>query len=111
MRIKLSPQRRDDTLVVVRSGSTLALNGEVFDFSRMADGDTLPLSAIRSEWFAGDVDKADGALTLTLFLPNPWNFSPEQAFPATLENVPDGTVIFPGPLPEPAIEPALEGDA
>lgn len=111
MRIKLSPQRRDDTLEVVRSGSTLTINGEVFDFSRMVDGDTLPLSAITSEWFAGAVDKEGGELTLTLVLPNPWNFSPEQAYPATLENVPDGAVIFPGPLPEPEIELAMEGDA
>jgi hypothetical protein len=111
MRIKLSPQRRDDTLEVVRSGSTLFVNGESFDFSRMSDGDTLPLSAIKSDWFASDVDKADGVLTVTLFLPNPWNFSPEQAFPVPLENVPDGPVVFPGPLPEPAIDTAMEDEA
>ena len=100
MRIKLSPQRRDDTLEVVRAGDTLAINGEAFDFSRMGEGDTLPLSAISCGWFAGDVDKVDGELTLTLFLPNPWNYSPEQAFPVDLGGVPDGPVAFPPPLPD-----------
>ncbi|WP_095058014.1 hypothetical protein [Pseudomonas sp. Irchel s3f7] len=104
----LSPQRRDDTLEVSRVGATLIINGEIFDFSRMADGDTLPFGAITSEWFAGPVDKVDGELELTLFLPLPANFSPEQAFPVPLENVPNGPVVFPGPLPDPEIETAPE---
>lgn len=108
MRIILSPQRRDDTLEVIKYGQVLTVNGQVFDFSRMAEGDTLPNSAINSGWFAGDVEKENGELTLTLLLPNPWNYSPEQAFPVPLENVPDGLVIFPGPLPAPEVETALE---
>ncbi|MHC8386752.1 hypothetical protein ACYZTM_01520 [Pseudomonas sp. MDT2-39-1] len=111
MIIKLSPQRRDDSLQVIKAGSVLTVNGQVFDFSRMGDGDTLPNSAINSEWFAGDVDKMEGELTLTLLLPNPWNFSPEQAFPAPLENVPDGPVAFPGPLPDFGFDMVLEGEA
>ncbi len=100
MRIKLTPSRRDDALVVVRSGNILMVNGEAFDFSPMGDGGTLPRSAIQSEWFPGDVDRADGELSLTLLLPIPSNYSPEQAFPADLVNVPDGPVIFPAPLPK-----------
>ena len=101
MRIILSPQRRSDTLSVVRAGSVLIINGESFDFSKMGDGDTLPRMAIASEWFAGDVEKTDGELTVILWLPNPENYSPEQAFPVPLENVPDGPVALPQPLPEP----------
>lgn len=108
MRIKLSPQRREDTLNVSRAGSALTINGEVFDFSRMADGDSLPASAISSPWFIGQVDCAGGELELTLILPLPANYSPEQAFPADLIGVPDGPVIFPGPLPEALPEPTLE---
>ncbi len=100
MIIKLSPQRRDDTLEVVRIGNVLVLNGESFDFSSMGDGDTLPASAISSEWFVGEVEKTAAELTLTLVLPNPHNYSQEQAFPADLVNVPDGPVAFPLPLPE-----------
>lgn len=108
MIIKLSPQRRDDTLVVVRSSSTLAINGEVFDFSRMADGDTLPASAISSPWFCGQVDSIDGELELTLILPLPANYSPEQAFPLPLENVLNGPIVFPAPLPESLTDTASE---
>ena len=99
MRIKLSPQRRNDTLAVIKSGGILTVNGDTFDFSSMKDGDTLPHSAIRSEWFAGDVDNIGCELTLTLLLPLPANFSQEQAFPVDLTNVPDGPVILPQPLP------------
>lgn len=98
MRIKLSPQRRDDYLSVIKSGNVLTVNGEVFDFTQMGEGDTLPHTAIFSEWFCGDVDMENGELIVTLLLPNPWNYSPEQAFPVDLLHVPDGPVVFPQPL-------------
>lgn len=104
MRIILSPQRRDDSLEVVKAGDTLVVNGESFDFSPVGEGDTLPLSAIHSSWFAGPVDRINGELVLTMILPNPWNYSPEQAFPVPLENVQDGPVVLPAPLREQAIE-------
>jgi len=108
MIIKLSPQRRDDTLEVFRSGAVLTINGEAFDFSQMADGDTLPASAISSPWLFGQVDNVDGELELTLILPLPANYSQEQAFPIPLENVPNGPVVFPAPLPEPLTDAAPE---
>lgn len=101
MKIILIPQRRDDTLEVFKAGDVLVVNGEVFDFSPIGEGDTLPASAISSEWFAGDMDRIDGQLVVRLWLPNPWNYSPEQAFPAPLADVPDGLVAFPPPLPPP----------
>ena len=100
MIIRLSPQRREHSLVVARAGSSIVVNGETFDFSPMDDGDTLPLSAIQSEWLAGDVYKSGGELTLTLLLPIPWNYSQEQAFPVDLVNVPDGLVMLPRSLPD-----------
>ncbi|SDY31518.1 hypothetical protein SAMN03159453_00196 [Pseudomonas sp. NFIX28] len=115
MRVNLFPQRRDDTLSVVRDGSILTLNGEVFDFSRMSDGDTLPMNAFNDGWFMGDVDKKDGELSLTLILPLPYNYSQAQAFPLPLLNVPDGPVVLPQPLPsdQPEVEqepwPARQG--
>lgn len=100
MKIILSPQRRDDTLEVIKAGDTLEVNGEAFDFTPMGDGDTLPSQAIDSVWFAGDVERVNGELIVTLLLPNPWNYSREQAFPVPLINVQDGPVVFPGPLSE-----------
>lgn len=99
MDILLVPQRRDDTLQVIRHGDILILNAQSFDFSGVGEGDTLPRAAIGSEWIVGDVERKDGQLRLTLLLPNPSNYSPEQAFPAPLLNVPDGDVVFPRPLP------------
>lgn len=110
MIIKLSPQRRDDTLEVVKDGQVLIVNGEDFDFSAIPDGATLPRSAIKSEWFAGDVEMISGELVVTLLFPNPGNYSPEQAFPVDLVAVPDGRVSFPPPLPEP-VPPMTIGDA
>ncbi|POA26314.1 MULTISPECIES: hypothetical protein [unclassified Pseudomonas] len=108
MKIILSPQRRDDTLTLERAGTVLTINGEDFDFSSMNDGDTLPKGAIDCEWFAGDIEKVDGDLVVTLFLPNPVNYSQEQAFPVPLVNIPDGPVLLPQPLPEPLVPVTLD---
>ena len=99
MKINLSPQRRDDTLSMSLAGAVLTINGEEFDFSAMSAGDTLPLGAVKSSWFVGPVDNVDGELEMTIILPLPFNYSPEQAFPQPLVNVPDGLVTLPQPLP------------
>ena len=99
MKIVLSPQVRVPPLTLFKEGDALTVNGEVFDFTPMGDGDTLPLGSIASEWFVGDVDKVGTEVIITLLFPNPWNYSPEQAFPEPLLNVPDGPVALPQPLP------------
>ena len=108
MKIFLSPQRRDDTLNVVRRGDLLVVNDEPFDFSAVGEGDILPRSAIESEWFAGDVTRVDGELELTLILPNPSNFSPAQAFPVPITVTKNGPVELPRPLDDVTKEPAHE---
>lgn len=101
MKIVLSPQRRDDELIVVKSGDQLTINNTVYDFSQVSEGDSLPYSAIDSIWLPGDVVRVGGELILTLLLPNPANYSQAQAFPKPLMNVPDGLIAFPAPvLPE-----------
>ena len=96
MKIFLSPQRRDDTLSVVRRGDLLVVNDELFDFSAVEEGDLLPRSAIASEWFAGDVTRVNGELEMTLILPNPANFSQAQAFPVPLTITKMGQLSCPG---------------
>lgn len=108
MKIFLSPQRRDDTLSVVRCGDLLVVNDEPFDFSPVEEGDILPRSAIESEWFAGDVTRVNGELELTLILPNPANFSKAQAFPVPITVTKNGPVVLPGPLVDVTKEPAHE---
>lgn len=108
MHIYLSPQRRDDTFSVSKSGDVLVVNGVYFDFSSVGEGDTLPLAAIKSMWFSGDAERTNGELSVTLLFPNPWNYSQEQAFPQPLLNVPDGAVELPKPLPS---DPSAEDQA
>lgn len=105
MRIKFSPQRRDDTLVLIKNGDVLTVNGEAFDFGPLPDGGTLPAAAVDSEWFADNVQRENGELIINLILPNPVNYSPEQAFPADLANLLDGQIMLPKPLPETLLEP------
>lgn len=97
MKIILSPQRRDDALIAVKSGDVLTLNSVRFDLSPIGEGDTLPFDAIHSQWLPGNIERLNGELTLTLLFPNPSNYSQAQAFPSPLLNVPDGVVVFPEP--------------
>lgn len=110
MKVNLSPKRLDETLMIVKSGDILTLNGEEFDLSPVGEGDTLPSDAINSPWFSGVVERVDGELILTLLIPIPWNYSQEQAFPLPLINVPDGVVLLPQPrpMPEAVVEPEHE---
>lgn len=107
MNITFSPVRSDELLSLHKSGDTLIINGESFDFSPMGSGDTLPLSAIESDWFAADVEMIDGELVVALLLPNPVNYSPEQAFPVPLQNVADGLVALPQPLTAAPVQAVL----
>ena len=103
MHIKLSPQRRDDQITVIKSGDTLSVNGEVFDFSAIPEGATLPADAISSEFFSGPVERIDGVLHLTLTLPHGANPVEAVAFPADSVNPPDGEIELPK-NPDPVVE-------
>lgn len=111
MKINLSPQRRDETLDVARTDAVLVINNETFDFSQMADGDTLPTSAISSPWFTGQVDNVGGKLDLTLILPLPANYSQAQAFPESLVLANNGPVQLPQPLTVKEVAATLESEA
>ena len=103
MRIKLNPQRRDDQITVIKSGDTLTINGEVFDFSAIPEGVTLPADAISSEFFSGPVERIGGVLHLTLTLPHGENPVEAVAFPTDIVNPPDGEIALPK-NPEPVVE-------
>ena len=103
MHIKLNPQRRDDTLTVIKQGDTLSINGEAFDFSAIPEGATLPADAISSEFFSGPVERIDGVLHLTMTLPHGADPVEAVAFPADIINPPDGEIELPK-NPEPVVE-------
>jgi hypothetical protein len=100
MKILFSPVRSDEVLSLHKLGDTLVVNGEAFDFSPMGVGDVLPVQAISSSWFARDVERTSDGLVFTIVLPNPANYSQQQAFPEPLLNVLDGEVPLPQPLPD-----------
>lgn len=105
MKINLSPQRRDDTLAVIKQGDTLTINGTAYDFSVVPDGATLPLHSrgdnneqvrnIDCTWLASDVERIDGVLHLTLLLPHGANAPEETRFPQPIINPADGELSLP----------------
>lgn len=102
MLINLSPVRIDgEEMVLEKRGNAIVVNGEVFDFSRMKDGESIPSTAIVSRWFYGGefIDMVGGELVLTIVIPLPYNYSQEQAFPLPIHMTHDGIVPLPKPLP------------
>lgn len=96
MQISFSPMRRDDALTVERQGDVLILNGEVFDFTPLAEGTELPREAIGSDWFAGPVQRGPEGLSLTLILPHGENAGPAALFPQAITAPQDGRIALPG---------------
>ena len=95
MKITLSPQRRDDTLEVIKAGDTLTINGVDYDFSVVPEGATLPQDAVDCTWLASDVERVDGVLHLTLILPHGEYASYAARFPAPFVDPADGVLEFP----------------
>jgi hypothetical protein len=95
MKINLSPQRRDDTLTVVKQGDVLTINATEYDFSVIPDGATLPKDATDCEWLASDIERIDGVLNLTLLLPHGANAPMETRFPQPIINPDDGELPLP----------------
>lgn len=94
MKITLHPQRRDGTLAVSVSGDTLTLNSQTLDFTPLPDGATLPREAIACEWIAGDVQRIDGVLHISLLMPHGADASEAVRFPQPI-TVTSGNVEFP----------------
>ncbi|WP_460420842.1 tail fiber assembly protein [Pseudomonas sp. ZL2] len=95
MLIKLSPVRADAELSVSKQDEALTLNGTVLDFSRLADGASLPAAAISSEWIIGDVERANGSVVVMLRMPHGPDASEAARFPADIVNPQNGVVRLP----------------
>ena len=95
MKIKLSPQRRDDTLTVTKQGDVLTINGTAYDFTDLPDGGTLPADAVDCEYVIGSVDRVNGELELTLLLPHGANASEAARFPEPIIDPADGELELP----------------
>ncbi|MBK5002996.1 hypothetical protein IAE37_005272 [Pseudomonas sp. S31] len=95
MIINLSPVRMDEELLANRKGDLLTLNGEVFDFGPLTEGATLPQAAVDCKWFAGPVERVDGALVMTLALPHGADAPETTRFPQPITVTADGPVSLP----------------
>lgn len=96
MHISFSPQRRDDALILEKSaGDRLRINGELFNFNPLNDGDVIPAGVVPSEWIVGPVERVDGEIHLTLILPHGPSPSSVVAFPEPITVVEDGPIHVP----------------
>lgn len=95
MKINLSPQRRDDTLIVIKENDTLTIDGVDYDFSVIPDGATLPKDAIDCKWIVSDVERINGELEFTLLLPHGAEASEAARFPVPIINPADGILELP----------------
>lgn len=95
MHITLAPVRLDTRPAITRSGDTLIIDGESFDFSGVPEGATLPAEAIASDWFPGPVERIDGVLHLTLRLSHGANAPEATRFPAPITLTASGPVELP----------------
>lgn len=96
MHVMLIPQLRDDTLTLERTApDRLRINGELFNFAPLAEGDTIPAGNIPCEWIVGPVERIDGEIHLTLILPHGPNPSQAVAFPEPIHVTQEGPVAVP----------------
>ena len=95
MHITLTPQRSDAPLSISKQGDALTINGVTYDFAPLADGATLPASAINCEFITGPVERINGVLHITLLLPHGPDASEAVRFPAPIINPPDGLLELP----------------
>lgn len=95
MRISFSPQRRDDTLTLEKTGDRLHINGELYNFNPLADGDTIPAGEIPCHWIIGPVHRTEGEIHLTLILPHGPNPSQAVAYPEPIHVTQDGPIAIP----------------
>lgn len=69
MNIKVATSITDERATFEKLGDSLIINGEVFDFSPLLEGERLPMHAMKSTLFAGYVERVDGVLTIPIRFP------------------------------------------
>ena len=95
MKIIFAPIRHDQTLTLVKSGDSLIVNGEEYDFSGVSEGAVLPCSAVTCGWLASDVERKEGVLHMTLLLPHGAQPPFDTMYPNPVVVVKDGPIDLP----------------
>lgn len=95
MIIKLSPTRMEGVMTLSKSGDSLTIDGETFDFTALPDGATLPAEAVGCARVVLPVERTGGQLVITLMLPITMDAGEAACFPVDIVNPPDGEVSLP----------------
>ena len=96
MYLIFTPQRRDETLVLVRSGDSLVINGQHADFHGMAPGEARSEFGADIPWLLHALRRPDGMLEVHLILPHGPEASEARRNPAPMALAEDGQVCLPG---------------
>lgn len=95
--INLSPVcGLNPALTIEKLSSSLIISGVQFDFSFLADGDTLPRSAIQSDVICSDVSRIDDVIHITVRLPHGPDAPESVRFPQPILVTQDGPITLPG---------------
>lgn len=95
MKVNYIPMRADHRPVYERRGDALVIDGEVFDFTDLPEGGTLPAEAVASECVWGTVARTDGQIEVSLLLTFAAGAPHETRFPTPVVMTGDGEVPQP----------------
>lgn len=86
VKIKFYPARTDtmELLTVSVKGFVLTVNGEVFDFSPLQDGDTLNSFAVDSLYFTDDITRDGADLIVGLLMPYRYTDDKDILYPESV---------------------------
>lgn len=85
-----------DPLQIEKVGRDLLINGELFEFSKLQNGDVLPNSAFDLGYIVGDVTcNEQGVVLITLTFPHGYDAPHEAKFPEPILVTEDGPVTLP----------------
>lgn len=104
MKLTFSPQLRAAPVAVSVTGDAIEIDGVIYDFAPLAEGDVLPREAVDCPWLASDVTRDEGHITLALILPHGSAAPQETLFPEPL------TITSDGPVPLPPFEVPTHAD-
>ena len=102
MDIRVITSVTDERASFAKEGDSLIINGEMFDFSPLLEGERLPIQAIASTFFADNVERTDGVLRIAIRMPISMELYVIGGIPDILIDAPDGPLDLP---PEPEITP------
>lgn len=95
MKINLFPQVRNGSLTLSKTGDSITVNGEVFDFTPLPEGAIIPPEAIAHEYFLWPIKRVDGVLHISILFPIAMTAPREACFPDAILAIVDGPIALP----------------